>query len=114
MVEEESLFDEKILEDLPPEAQRRLIQLGRDMIEADICRRYDLAPGSLLPELPDVIEKNLTPEEFSDLAERAALDRNPLKGKTPRESPQGRLLGKRSQPPREGMKKSQEKGLVAE
>lgn len=85
MGENENQWDESLLEGLPPRAQSRLIRVGRDLIEAQVCRQYGLEPGSLVDELPDPISKNLGPQEFREAAERAALSGTPLKGKTPAE-----------------------------
>jgi len=85
MSQDEFGWNEDCLEELPSEAQARLIRLGRDFIEAQVCRQYGLEPGSLVDELPDPISKNLGPQEFREVAERAALSGTPSKGKTPAE-----------------------------
>lgn len=76
--ETEALWDEKFMKNLPPAAQRRLIDLGQDLLELEVCREYGFEPGTLLPKVSDAIKKNVDPDVFKEELERAALSIQPL------------------------------------
>lgn len=76
--DKELVWDEEFMANLPPAAQRRIIRLTCQLLEAEICDQYGLPRGSLLEKLPNPLEQDLGPEEFREQAERAALSIEPL------------------------------------
>jgi len=75
---DEIIWDAEFMDSLPPAAQRRIIRLTCDLMEAQVCQEYNLPPGSLIGKVGDPVKKDLDPEAFRDELERAALSHEPL------------------------------------